>query len=556
MTPDRFFCFALFSLVLLFTGCSKEEAPPPHVVFILADDMGYSDLGSYGAEIIRTPNLDRLAENGLRFTNFYNTGRCWPTRNSLMSGYYPHQVLSDPLEGMDYRQTEVRAVNETWLPSLLQEAGYRCYHSGKWHLIRHFPEHYQYSHSEVGFNHSYRTQDGRHLRPRQLWEDGKEIGLPGTDEEYEASLAIVDHAVKYLEEHHRDHPGTPFFQYIAFIAPHFPLQALQEDIDLYREKFLIGWDTIRDLRAENRQQLGFSTHGLHPLEPERFAPWNLTPEELKDQIDLHETGRAVSWDELTPRQQQFQAMKMAIHAAMITRMDREVGRYLEALERLGYLENTVVFFCSDNGASTEIMNRAEKHLIGSVPGSADSYLCLGPGWSTAANTPFRLHKTWVHEGGIAAPLIVHWPGGIHQGGAFRKVPSHIIDIAPTILELAGSNPGHLDGRATHPGISLAPCLREDRMTERPPIFFHHEKKKALRHGNWKITTIEENGEWELYDLSADRGETRDLSSTRPDKLEELVGLWEQQRSEIARQLTEAPSPGQQSTVPTRIEVHK
>ncbi len=528
------------------TGCSEKETPPPHLVFILADDMGYSDLGSYGAEIIRTPNLDRLAEDGLRFTDFYNTGRCWPTRTSLMSGYYPHQVLSDPLEGLDYQAQEVRAVNESWLPALLKEAGYRCYHSGKWHLFRRIPEHYQYTHTEVGFDHSYRTQDGRHLRPRQLWEDGKEAILPGPGETYEASVAIVDHAIQYLEEHHRDHPGTPFFQYLAFIAPHFPLQALREDIDHYREKFLMGWDEVRELRMENRKQMGFTDHPLHPPEPERFAPWNLTPEELVEQIDPHETGRAVPWDELTPPQQEFQAMKMAIHAAMVSRMDREVGRYLEALERMGYLENTVIFFCSDNGASTEIMNRADKHTIGSVPGSADSYLCLGPGWSTAANTPFRLHKTWVHEGGIATPLIVHWPEGIDEHGAFREIPSHIIDIAPTILELAGSDPSRLDGRATHPGISLVPSLAEDRLTGRPPIFFHHEKKKALRHGNWKITTIEENGPWELYDLSGDRGETEDLSASEPERLEELTGLWEKQRAAIEAQLTQKTPPSTES----------
>ncbi len=254
------------------------------------------------------------------------------------------------------------------------------------------------------------------------------------------------------------------------------------------------------------------------------------------QIDSAEIGRAVPWSELTEKQKEFQATKMAIHAAMVSRMDREIGRYMEALKKLGYFENTIIFFCSDNGASTEIMNRADKHTIGAAAGSADSYLCLGPGWSSAANTPFRLHKTWVHEGGIASPLVVHWPAGIKETSAFRSMPAHIIDIAPTLLELAGADPAELNERAEAPGISLVPFLAEDLRTERPPIFFHHEMKKALRQGDWKITTIEEGGKWELYDLSVDRGETQDLADRNPEKLQELISLWEAQRNLIVEQL--------------------
>jgi len=520
---------------LLATGCSS---PPekPNIVFILADDMGHSDLGCFGAEVLETPNIDSLAENGLRFTNFYNTGRCWPTRTSLLSGYYPHQVLSDPIHGVDYEAGPFKPVNKTWLPALLKDHGYSCYHSGKWHIYRRFPERRVMNHSEVGFDRSYRTQDGRHLRPRLLLEDGDTILLPAPGVEYEASVAIVDHAIKYLREHHEQHGDAPFFEYIAFIAPHFPLQAMQGDIDMYLEKFLIGWDEIRALRRENREQLGFDDHPLHTLEQERFAPWNLTPEELVAQIDPAETGRAIPWNDLIPEQQAFQATKMAIHAAMITRMDMEIGRYITTLKELGYFENTIIFFCSDNGASTEIMNRADKHTIGSEPGSADSYLCLGPGWSTAANTPFRLHKTWVHEGGIATPLVVHWPEGIRDGNSFRKMPAHIIDIAPTLMELAGGNTDDLSGAFEAPGISLVPFLGEDVRPVRPPIFFHHERKNALRHGDWKITTIEEDGQWELYNLATDRGETQNLANEHPEKLEELVLLWEAQRAEILKQI--------------------
>jgi arylsulfatase len=523
-------------LALLFISSCEHPPDKPNIVFILADDMGYSDLACYGAEVLETPNIDALAAGGLRFTHFYNTGRCWPTRTSLLSGFYPHQVLSDPMPGVDYSTGKVAPVTQRWLPSLLKDQGYRTYHSGKWHIVRHVPEYSQLSHSEVGFDHSYRTEDGRHLRPHHLWEDGQEIDLPGPGEEYEASVAIVDHALKYLEAHKQGHGEDPFFTYMAFIAPHFPLQAMQEDIDRYRGKFLMGWDEIRRLRAENRKELGFEVHALHPLEPGRFAPWNLGPEELVTQIDPDETGRAIPWDQLSREQQEFQATKMAIHAAMVTRMDREIGRFMDGLKELGYYENTIVFFCSDNGASTEIMNRADKHTIGATPGSADTYLCLGPGWSSAANTPFRLHKTWVHEGGIATPLVVHWPEGISGENAFRNMPSHITDIAPTLLELAGGSPEDLNATGEAPGISLVPFLQKDLVIPRPPIFFHHEQKKALRHGDWKITTIEKDGQWELYHLAEDRGETRNLAGEKPDKLQELVSRWENQRSEIIEQI--------------------
>jgi len=520
---------------MLTVSCSKSPERP-NIVFILADDMGHSDAGCYGAEFLETPNIDALAAGGLRFTNFYNTGRCWPTRTSLLSGYYPHQVLSDPMPGVDYGSDWVQPVTSRWLPAILGEHGYRCYHSGKWHIQRLVPEYMQLSHEEVGFDHSYMTEDGRHLRPKHLWEDGEEIPLPGPGESYEASVAIVDHAIRYLKEHRQEHSDEPFFEYIAFIAPHFPLQAMQKDIDMYRERFLVGWDEIRMLRKENRKELGFADHPLHALEADRFAPWNLSPEELVSQIDPNETGRAVPWDSLTRDQQEFQATKMAIHAAMVTRMDREIGRFMDALRELGYYENTIVFFCSDNGASTEMMNRADKHTMGSVPGSADSYLCLGPGWSTAANTPFRLHKTWVHEGGIATPLVVHWPRGIDGQNEFRNVPAHIIDIAPTLLELAGGDPEELNTEVRAPGISLVPFLHGDESVERTPLFFYHEGKRALRQGDWKIATIETGGEWELYNLASDRGETHDLSEEHPGKLQELIALWEAQQRAIVEQI--------------------
>jgi arylsulfatase len=449
-------------------------------------------------------------------------------------------VLSDPIDGIDYNNGDFTPVTDTWLPSLLKSHGYRCYHSGKWHLLRRVPEYREMTQEEVGFDRSYRTQDGRHLRPLVLIEDGDTMPLPDPGSGYEASSDIVDHAIKYLEEHSENHADESFFTYMAFIAPHFPLQALQEDIDLYRHKFNMGWNQLRELRTGNREQLGFEVQQVASFEPERFAPWNLSPEELISQIHPAEVARAIPWGELTGKQQDFQAAKMAIHAAMVTRMDREIGRYLQRLEELGYFENTIIFFCSDNGASTEMMNRADKHAPGAIPGSADSYVCLGPGWSTAANTPFRLHKTWVHEGGISTPMVVHWPNGISDRGSFRHMPAHIIDIAPTLLELAGGDPTALNGRYNAPGISLIPFFAADVIRDRSPLFFHHERKKGVRSGHWKAVTINEGAQWELYDLSEDRGETHDLSSQDPGKLRELVLSWEEQRDMIERQIRYSP----------------
>jgi arylsulfatase A-like enzyme len=530
-------------LVIIGMGCNPSDETRPNIVFILADDLGYSDLGCYGAEYIKTPAIDLLAEDGLRFTNFYNTGRCWPTRTSLMSGYYPHQVLSDPVDGVDYRQGSFSKVNDSWLPRLLKEKGYRCYHAGKWHLFTRVPSpSHTFTMEEVGFDRSYRTEDGMHLNPTRLMEDGQPIPVPGPGSDYEASTVIVDHGVKYLREHLERYPDAPFFQYLAFITPHFPLQAHQEDIEPYLNVFSPGWNKVREMRYRNREELGFPVQNLAGFEPDRFAPWNLTREELITQIDSNDVSLAVPWESLTEGQKEFQSMKMAIHAAMVTRMDREIGRYVEELKKTGVFDHTIIFFCSDNGASTEIMNRAHKHRPGAAPGAEDSYVCLGPGWSTACNTPFRLHKTWVHEGGVATPLVVHWPSGIKDKGAFRSMPSHVIDIAPTLLELAGGSKEDMTGKAEAPGISLVPFFRKEFTATRPPLFFHHENKKALRQGDWKIVTIEDGASWELYNMAVDRGETNNLAGSETEKLDELVKLWQEQRDQIVDEIRDYPEP--------------
>ena len=241
--------------------------------------------------------------------------------------------------------------------------------------------------------------------------------------------AIGEHGVRFLEQHAAERANDPFFLYLAFTSPHFPLHALQEDIDHYKDRFSEGWDAARERRFQRMRRMGLVNCELSPLEPGERPPWSTPDKELFDKIGPGEVTRAVAWSTLTPEQKKFQRTKMAIHAAMITRMDREIGRVVEQLRRMNQLDNTVILFLSDNGASAEQIIRGDGHDASAAPGSGASYLCLGPGWASASNTPFRLHKSYVHEGGIASPLIVHWPAGIREKGALRHDPCHFIDVA-------------------------------------------------------------------------------------------------------------------------------
>ncbi len=510
------------SLCFLGGQLHAADAPKPNIVFILADDMGYSDVGCYGGEI-ETPNLDRLAANGLRFTQFYNTGRCWPSRAALLSGYYPQQVNRDP--------AKTRPKWAALLPDLLRPAGYRSYHSGKWHVDGDV--------LAAGFAHSYNTIDhDRHFSPKRHLIDDKPAPLPTPDEHYYSTTAIGQHAVGWLQEHKKEHPQDPFFLYVAFIAPHFPLQAPAEDIAKYRERYKKGWEAVRNERWERVQKLGLVKGTLPPPEAKLAPDWNLKESELQKRIGPGELGFAVPWSDLTPEQRDFQANKMAVHAAMCDRVDQAVGRVVEQLKAMNALDNTLILFASDNGASAEQIIRGEGHDPSSTPGDAKSYLGLGPGWSTVSNTPFRRHKSWVHEGGIATPLIVHWPQGIAAHGDLRHAPSHLVDIVPSLLELTGATaPQKWNGesRPALPGRSLVPMLASDAVPQRDPIYFHHMQNRALRDGDWKIAAAGANAPWELYDLSTDRSETLDLAKEKPDKLKELVALWEARDREYVKQ---------------------
>ena len=543
----------LFSALCFGCAVETEETPRPNFLIILADDMGYSDAGSYGGEIA-TPNLDSLATGGLRFTDFYNTARCWPTRGALLTGYYPQQIRRDGMPGVDHRSFGGRGVRPEWarlLPERLRPLGYRSYHSGKWHVDG--------KPIENGFDRSYEPGSGNNFFRAVAHEsherEGAKLSPAERGEEYYGTIATADHAIEHLREHAEQHADRPFFQYMAFHAPHFPLHALPEDITRYRDRYLQGWDRLRRERHTRQKEMGITGAALSRLEPDVGPPYPF-PDSIK-QLGPGEINRPLPWKDLTEEQQRFQAVKMAIHAAMIDRMDREIGRVLDQLRAMKAFDNTVIFFLSDNGASAEIMVRGEGHDPDAPLGSAKTYLCLGPGFSSAANTPFRRHKTWVHEGGVSTPFIVHWPKGIPAKNELRSTTAHVIDIAPTVLELAGAKTAPAPEGPPFAGRSLVSIFSGDEGVLHEALWFYHEGNRALRQGDWKIVhtvgvcrypgkswLTEEDarpGDWALYDLSADRAEQHNLSAKHPDRVRSMASLWERWKDKFIRDAGDPPS---------------
>lgn len=524
-------CIRFFSLLLVCLFFSTASAEKPNIVFILADDLGYSDLGCYGGEI-KTPNLDSLAANGLRFTQFYNTGRCWPTRASLLSGYYPHQINRDKIPGLKI-QGGTRGRRQKWarlLPDFLKPHGYRSYHSGKWHIDGKC--------LAAGFDRSLNMRNqGNFFSSVGNQIDDQPIE-PSDDSDYYATTATVDHAIGCLKEHSQEHAEKPFFQYVAFIAPHFPLHAQPGDIEKYADDYLSGWEALREKRHAAQLKMGLHNSVLSELETELGPPYDFP--DAFEKLGSGEVNRPLPWENLTDEQRRFQATKMAIHAAMVDRMDQEIGRLIEHLKATNQFENTIIFFASDNGASAEIMVRNGGHDPEADPGSEASYLCLGPGFSSACNTPFRRHKTWVHEGGISTPLVVHWPKGIKAKGELRHTPSHVVDFVPTIFELIGAEkPQRWKGEPipASPGKSLAAAFAADVSVEREFLWWFHEKNKAIRVGDHKLVTSK-NEPWSLYNVRTDRAESTDLVSAKPEVAARLERLWKEQLESVKELVTE------------------
>ncbi|MCB9887524.1 MAG: arylsulfatase [Planctomycetes bacterium] len=492
------------------------KSAPPNVVLILADDLGYSDLGCQGGEI-HTPHLDGLAAAGLRYTQFYDTGRCWPSRAAIMTGYYAQAVRRDRVPGVASGTPGTRPPWARLLPELLRARGYRNYHSGKWHLDG--------QPLANGFDHSYSLDDhDRHFAPRQHREDGKRLPAVPEGSGYYSSTAIVDHAIAQLREHAATRAGQPFFAFVAFTAPHFPLQAPASDIARYAGVYRRGWDMLREQRWSRMQALGLGGSALAPIEREVGPPYDFPAALLS--LGALEINRPLPWRDLGEQRREFQAAKMAVHAAMVDRLDQEVGRLLAQLDAMQATANTVVMFLSDNGASAEMMVRGDGHDPTAPAGSAKTFLSLGPGWSSLANTPFRRHKTWTHEGGIATPFLLRWPAGIAARGELRHAPAHVVDLLPTILALAevDRDPAAPAGH----GTSLLPTFATDAPLPRTDLWWQHEGNRAFRRGDWKIVAAGENSAWELYDLTSDRSETADLAAKMPDKVKELATAWQRQ----------------------------
>jgi arylsulfatase len=532
---------ALVAALLPSVALASEK---PNVVVILSDDMGFSDLGCYGGEIA-TPNLDALAASGLRFTQFYNTARCCPTRASLLTGLYPHQagvghMMADL--GHDGYRGDLNRTCRT-IAEVLKPAGYRSYAVGKWHVTR-FAAAEGPKHNwplARGFDRFYGTIHGAgsFYDPSSLVRDHTMIS-PFADREYQPATyyytdAISDHAARFVGDHIRDHAGKPFFLYVAYTAAHWPMHALPEDIAKYRGRYDGGYGPVRKARFEKAAKLGL----IDPSQPM--------------------TRGAEDWDKVPDKK--WEAAGMEVYAAMIDRMDQGIGKLVAELRRTGQLDNTLILYLQDNGGCAEGMGRspqknhpniprpdkptfppmqpADFAAAGSVPaqtrdgypvrmgdkvfpGPADTYVAYGRGWANVSNTPFREYKHWVHEGGISTPLIAHWPKGIAARGELRQEPGHLIDVMATCVELAGAkypaDATPLEGKSLVAAFAGKPL-------ERDALFWEHEGNRAVRAGNWKLVA-KHNRPWELYDISKDRIEAHDLAAQNPDKVKELSAAWD------------------------------
>ncbi len=507
--------------------CQTADDARPNIICILVDDMGFSDLGCYGSEI-RTPNLDRLAAGGVRFTQFYNTARCCPTRASLLTGLYPHQA---GMGGMDVPKLTNPgylgrlAQRSTTIAEVLRQAGYRCYMTGKWHLGVPFGQ----QPLDHGFHAYYGILGGAcdYFNPHRAWANGVR-GLLADDRagapvgpNYYTTDAFTDHAMQYLEDHQSHHTQKPFFLYMAYNAPHWPLHALPEDIARYKGRYLKGWDVLREQRYRRMIEMGIidSKWPLSPRGPAIDTPawkeWG--------------GGAVPAWDSLTAEQKEDLDMRMAVYAAMIDRMDQNIGRLVGYLERTNQLDNTLILFMADNGGALgggpTGFNWRESTV--SQYGSAESFLAYGTGWANASNTPLRKTKCFVHEGGISTPLIAHWPKAIKNPGRLDHEPGHVVDIMPTCIEVAGAEyPRQFQGHEILPaeGSSLAPILRAERPKPREAIYWEHTGNRAVRLGKWKLVAVEA-GPWELYDIQADRTELNNLALQHPEKVRELTAMY-------------------------------
>ncbi len=510
---------------------NDSETRRPDVLLILADDMGFSDINSYGGEV-HTPALDRLAEGGVKMTQFYNTARCSPSRASLLTGLHPHQVgigilnFDDTPDGYPGNLAEDCAT----IAEVLSESGYATYLSGKWHLAADMDNPNSAWPTRRGFDRFFGTLEGAgsFYQPRTLARDEENIEHEATADGWFYTDAITDNAVQFLRDHEAEKPDDPFFMFLSYTAPHWPLHADSSDIAKYANRFDDGWDSLREQRLERLVKAGI-------IDP----AWRLSERD----------ERVPAWDDSPDKE--WESSRMEVYAAQIDRMDQGIGKVLEQLEATGRLQDTLVVFLSDNGGCAEEMppesvkdfvtafvplkevsRKGGKVVPGNVPGlrpgPEETYQSYGRAWANLSNTPFREFKHWVHEGGISTPLIVHWPEGLADAaGSLCTVPSQLVDVLPTIAEVAGATyPGRRNDRPipAAEGRSLLPVLRGEADADRD-LFWEHEGNCAVRRGKWKLVR-KYRQPWELYDIEADRTELNDLASGHPDLVNDLEAAYQ------------------------------
>ncbi len=506
------------------TLTTVQAASPrkPNIVVILADDLGFSDIAPYGGEI-DTPNLTKLAKEGIRLRQFYNTARCCPTRAALLTGLYSHQagvghmMDDDGLPG--YRGDLSR--NAVTLAEALKPAGYTTLMCGKWHVTPDTADSHNWP-LQRGFDKYYGTilGAGDYFNPVTLTRDNTPIEIDRKD--YYYTDALGDQASAYIREHRAATPETPFFLYMAFTAPHWPLHALQPEIDKYKDRYKAGWDKLREERHQRQLRMGL-------VDPK----WGVTERDAS----------VPAWDDA--KDKEWQARRMAVYAAQVDRMDQNIGKILAALKQSGAEEDTLVMFLADNGGCAEELaaggNPAgvrQKTVDGKVvqkgnipelmPGGEDGYQSYGIGWANASNTPFRLYKHWVHEGGISSPFIARWPARLKKNrGQFSDQTGHLVDVMATCLDAAGAGyPTVNKGEKIQPaeGKSLLPSLAGGKPFARE-LYWEHEGNRAMRDANWKLVS-KFPGTWELFDIAKDRTERNNLATAMPDRVQAMGGKWD------------------------------
>lgn len=533
--------FSILLISILITSCNKqkksESKSRPNIIVIMADDLGYSDLGCYGGEI-ETPNLDKLAKGGIRFTQFYNAARCCPTRASLLTGKYPHQA------GLD-KNGQSLSRNAATIAEVLKENGYRTGMTGKWHLsetkelknpkeqllwLSHRKDNNVFAPlksypSNRGFEQHWGVIWGviNFFDPFSLVHNEKEI--KNVPDDFYMTDFITDKSIDLIDEFSKD--KNPFFLYVAHTAPHWPLHALPEDIVKYKGVYDEGWNKLR----ENRYK-GLIEKGI--IKPET-AP-----------LAKNESGKL--WAE--NKEKAWESKHMEAHAAMVDRMDQGIGRLIDKLKKTGEYKNTLILFLADNGASSERgyppgfdrpgHNRNGEEIIYpnqkyNRPGGELTWGYLGDAWAGALNAPFRYWKRESFEGGICSPFIMHWPEGLRgKENTINYGVSHVIDILPTFLEItATSYPDRVNGFKTTPieGRSMLPLIKGEANATNDTLFWEHETGKALRIGDWKISALI-GGEWELFNLAKDRTETNNLAAIMAEKVEEMEAVWLQEYKRI------------------------